>query len=130
MTRINVVPVRELHDKHLLAEYRELPRVFGAARKWLDRGGKPEDLPQTYRLGKGHVLFFYGRLLYCFERQCALYEECKRRGFNVKHEPGVDLVEGLPHYVMYDYRPTPEALRINRQRIDERLQSMGVHSSD
>lgn len=33
MTRINVVPVTELTDKHLLAEYRELPRIFGASKK-------------------------------------------------------------------------------------------------
>ena len=29
MTRINCVPVEELTDKHLGAEYRELPRLFG-----------------------------------------------------------------------------------------------------
>ena len=28
MTRINCVPVTELHDRHLVAEYRELPRCF------------------------------------------------------------------------------------------------------
>ena len=28
MTRINVVPVKELSDQHLIAEYRELPRVI------------------------------------------------------------------------------------------------------
>ena len=31
MTRINCVPVEELHQKHLVAEYRELPRVFRLA---------------------------------------------------------------------------------------------------
>ena len=28
MTRINVVPVKELSDQHLIAEYRELQRVI------------------------------------------------------------------------------------------------------
>ena len=32
MTRINVVPPRLLLDEHLLAEYRELPRVFALAK--------------------------------------------------------------------------------------------------
>lgn len=32
MTRINVIPVQLLSDQHLGAEYRELPRVFGAVR--------------------------------------------------------------------------------------------------
>lgn len=33
MTRINVVPVEELTTKHLVAEYRENPRVFALAHK-------------------------------------------------------------------------------------------------
>ena len=87
MTRINVVPVTELHNKHLLAEYRELPRIFGASKKWLERGGRVRDLPQSYRLGKGHVLFFYDKLQFCFARQRALYRECLRRGYDVKQSP-------------------------------------------
>jgi hypothetical protein len=31
MTRINVVPVQELTNKHLMAEYRELPRAMRRA---------------------------------------------------------------------------------------------------
>lgn len=33
MTRINLIPPSELHYKHLVAEYRELPRVFGLVRR-------------------------------------------------------------------------------------------------
>lgn len=124
MTRINVVPVTELHDKHLLAEYRELPRVFGAARKWYDRGGRVRDLPKSYRLGKGHVLFFYDRLQFCFARQRALYNECKQRGFNVQHEPTTDLIDWAPPHLLGGYLPTCAALRINRERIATRLQDM------
>lgn len=126
MTRINVVPVTELHDKHLLAEYRELPRVFGAARKWHDRGGDVDDLPRTYRLGKGHVLFFYNHLQYCFNRQFYLYGECLARGFNVKHDPAKarDDFMSAPEYLFNDYRPTKRALRLNRERINERLRDM------
>ncbi len=132
MTRINVVPVSELHDKHLLAEYRELPRVFGAARKWHNHGGHRAELPITYRLGKGHVLFFYDKLLFCFNRQFDLHGECLGRGFNVKHNPADAREDFLsaPEQLFNDYKPTPEALLLNRQRIDERLKSMGVYSSD
>lgn len=42
MTRINLVPAKELSDQHLLAEYHELPRVIkqnidirNAPEKWL-----------------------------------------------------------------------------------------------
>ena len=31
MTRINCIPVEELSTPHLIAEYRELPRVFALA---------------------------------------------------------------------------------------------------
>lgn len=121
MTRINVVPVTELTDKHLLAEYRELPRIFGASKKWHERGGRVRDLPTTYRLGKGHVLFFYDKLQWCFARQRALVAECKRRGFDVKHEPSRDLIDWAPHYLLGGYMPTRAALRINRERINTRL---------
>ncbi|MGP2427932.1 pyrimidine dimer DNA glycosylase/endonuclease V, partial [Escherichia coli] len=38
MTRINLTLVSELADQHLMAEYRELPRVFGAVRKHVANG--------------------------------------------------------------------------------------------
>lgn len=122
MTRINVVPVTELTDKHLLAEYRELPRIFGASKKWFERGGRVRDLPQHYRLGRGHVRFFYNKLLYCYSRQRRLYDECKRRGFNVNYEPSKDLFEWAPGYLQSNYLPTRAALRINRERIAQRLE--------
>lgn len=62
MTRINCVPVQELSGPHLVAEYRELPRVFALVRKAALRGSFSQ--PETYTLGKGHVLFFYTRLEY------------------------------------------------------------------
>jgi deoxyribonuclease (pyrimidine dimer) len=125
MTRINVVPVTELTDKHLLAEYRELPRVFHAAQEWYKQGGDPADLPDTYRLGTGHVKFFYCRLQFCYLRQLDLYKECRRRGFNVTLKPDFNhLIGGIdrtPSWMLRDYEPTPEALRINRERINTRL---------
>lgn len=48
MTRINLVPVEELADQHLLAEYRELPRCLNKPTR------SPSDFP-VYVLGKGHV---------------------------------------------------------------------------
>jgi hypothetical protein len=120
MTRINCVPVQELTDKHLLAEYRELPRVFKLARRC-------PDAPKNYTLGAGHVKFFYDKLLYCQKRQVQLYEEMKLRGFKPKYDP-----EELWHYhpkaggrtfeyQWEDWAPTPEALEINRNRIGERI---------
>jgi deoxyribonuclease (pyrimidine dimer) len=126
MTRINVVPVTELTDKHLLAEYRELPRVFELAWKWdiKCRAGKhAEDIPDEYVLGSGHVRFFYNKLLFCFNRQFDLYGECLRRGFKVQYNPEKSRADFMkaPRRLFNDYTPTRHALRINRERIATRL---------
>lgn len=47
MTRINCVPVEELSGPHLVAEYRELPRVFALAEK----AAAPSRSPPACRTG-------------------------------------------------------------------------------
>ena len=123
MTRINVVPPQELTNKHLIAEYRELPRIFGASKKWHERGGDPDDLPTTYRLGKGHVLFFYDKLRFLSKRHRLLVDECLDRGFNVQFRANNDHIRWAPRRLLRDYAPTPDALRINRERIAQRIES-------
>ena len=110
MTRINCVPPEELTARHLLAEYRELPRVFALARP-------DPNAPTAYTLGPGHVRFFYSRTGYLARRQAALIAECRRRGFNVAHTTPPAPIPGLDA----DWTPTPEALAINRARIAERI---------
>ena len=49
MTRINVVDVTTLHQRHLVAEYRELPRVFALAHKAYERqDGWSKKQPKAY----------------------------------------------------------------------------------
>lgn len=117
MTRINCIPVRELTDKHLIAEYRELPRVFKLARKC-------EDAPKEYTLGKGHVKFFYNKLTYLFFRQHQLVDEMVSRGFKPKFDP--DELARTYHtkenaILWNDWYPTKEAIAINKERITQRL---------
>jgi len=124
MTRINVVPPSELCDKHLLAEYRELPRVFTLVRKAVEKGKIVDDfdIPKEYVLGKGHVTFFYDKLYYLLRRHNYLVDECLSRGFSVSdmnHETSQD----LPEQWWNGYHPTPGALALNRQRIAERLKT-------
>jgi hypothetical protein len=122
MTRINCVPPSELTDKHLLAEYRELPRLFALTRAWYDRDGDYSSLPKVYTMGKGHVKFFYDKSLWLFMRQCQLYDECYDRGFRVTRRPNmIDSFWDGPRRSWNDWTPTPEALAINRARIKERL---------
>lgn len=51
MTRINLTLVSELADQHLMAEYRELPRIFGAVRERIAKGQGFDDISKDFRLG-------------------------------------------------------------------------------
>lgn len=122
MTRINCVPVQELSGPHLVAEYRELPRVYKLVYEAVLRGELPNDPrnPQHYRLGPGHVRFFYPRLRYVTDRLFELVAEMDRRGYAPQFReppPVYDLIPGC-----WDGRWTPDAaaLALNRARIAER----------
>ena len=116
MTRINVVPPQELHSKHLVAEYRELPRVFKLAEGAWFRGDW--QAPDRYTMGKGHVKFFYSRLGFCRHRFKAIVDEMLLRGFKPVHltTPTV----AVPDIWLSGWIPSPEALLINRERIQQR----------
>lgn len=115
MTRINCIPPSELTNKHLVAEYRELPRIFRLARSPYPK----EPWPKTYTLGKGHVKFFYDKLAYLEQRFYQLVEEMISRGYkpNFTTIPKTD----APPELWNGWQPTPEAQELNRQRIKERL---------
>lgn len=124
MTRINCVPPSELTRQHLVAEYRELPRVFKLLKAAQDRGERIDDKrnPTEYKLGQGHVRFFYNKALWLLNRQKALVAEMLARGYNPNHTNPDDLLpDGLDPWRMMDWTPTPDALAINRARIEERL---------
>ncbi len=117
MTRINLIPPEELCDQHLLAEFRELTRIPNAVIR-----GKFSLLnqPADYKLGEGHVRFFYDKLEFLSARYCKLYSQCLLRGFNVTSIwPKESLA--LPSELWKNYTPTPEALALNRARIAERM---------
>ncbi len=117
MTRINCgIPVKELVDKHLLAEHREIKRIPNTIKSGKAR---VENIPEQFTLGKGHVKFFYDKLKYLNNRYLALYQECISRGFNVTafHEAFQD----LPPDLFNDYSPTEADRKIIRERIANRL---------
>ena len=118
MTRINCIPVQELVDKHLLAEYRELPRVFGLARL----PAPSEVFPTEYTLGTGHVKFFYNKLEYLNKRFLSIVGELNQRGFNIHYQHLPKIYFDNPNLLLWnDWEPTDEAMQINRDRIKERL---------
>jgi len=61
MTRINIIPVKELFDQHLIAEYREIIMVPAALSRTLKSkvGFDESKIEDRYTLNKGHVYLFY-----------------------------------------------------------------------
>jgi deoxyribonuclease (pyrimidine dimer) len=117
MTRINVVPPEELTGRHLVAEYRELPRVYGLVLRAIARGEKPV-LAGRYTFGTGHVRFFYARLGWVDDRCRQLRVEMCRRGYKITEYPAVT---GIPREWYGTWKADAWALSINRARIAERL---------
>jgi deoxyribonuclease (pyrimidine dimer) len=128
MTRINCIPPEELSGPHLVAEYRELPRVFALARAAIERGERPDDPknPKAYTLGPGHVRFFYSRLGYLAKRQASLILEMQRRGYRPTFRNAASLLAGLPATWCNDWEPTDLAVETNKERIRERTGRKGA----
>jgi len=117
MTRINVgVKPQELIGKHLIAEHREIKRIPNCIRK-----GKYnlDGIPDRFKLGTGHVKFFYNKLGYLKRRYDSLYSECIARGYNVTYYG--DAWNDIPLNLLGDYHPTNEDRKIVLERINERL---------
>tara|TARA_R100001039_G_C1854840_1_gene117855 strand:- start:20300 stop:20653 length:354 start_codon:yes stop_codon:yes gene_type:complete len=112
---------------HLLGENKEITRVFGLVRKAQQRGVNKWNLkaPSEYTMGTGHVKFYYTRLGYILKRYHELTQEMTSRGYKPNPISDEDLLQGIDKkHWMGDYEPTEGALKINRQRIAERLKDM------
>ena len=121
MTRINIVPTRELADQHLVAEYRELFMVGSALARTLKSPNKDKSLssiPEKFTLNTGHVKFFYNKGRYLHKRYDELVEEMKRRGMNPDPER-VFKRDQWPDELYQDWEPDDQELAIVRQRIQE-----------
>lgn len=117
MTRINCgIQPYELIDKHLLSEHREIKRIPNCIKK---NRYNLKNIPEKFKLGKGHVSFFYDKLLYLKKRYEKIYKECLNRGFNVQYYG--DAWNDIPCNLMNDYKETEYDSYIIRERISERL---------
>ena len=114
MTRINVIPVCELSDQHLIAEYRELPRT-------LKQDINVCDAPDEYVLGTGHMKWACRHWEYTYNRFIDLCNEMKYRGFNVNYDPNT-LKLYLIKFLNNDgkYFVSNADMALNRARIREK----------
>jgi deoxyribonuclease (pyrimidine dimer) len=118
MTRINVIPVSDLTDQHLMAEYRELPMVHAAAR----RSNPSKYVSSTkYTLNKGHVMFFYNKKKFLLNRWFELIEELYKRGYDIDPTSRVVDWTTLDKFEQIDWTPDEHAISINLERIQERI---------
>lgn len=120
MARVNSgVSPTFLADQHLIAEQVELLMIPGALKKrnWTFKS----DIPKKLVLGKGHMTFWYNKLLYLHRRHEEVKKEVARRGFKVT-DLSFDL-DNYPRELLNDWRPTMEDSQLIRIRIAERIKA-------
>lgn len=125
MTRINLVPVSELANQHIFAEWREMkmvPKALARSLRTQSVEKVAKKIPAKFTLNTGHVLFFYDKGAYLRKRYAELTAELVRRGFKINVDAPLD-PEGTMNAAPWnnDYEPTEEALAIIRQRIAEKI---------
>lgn len=117
MTRINVIPVEELSDQWLLAEYRELPRVVKGKFNL-------KDAPDRYCLGKGHVKWAKYHSRWLLRRYLEVtWELVDYRGYKVNY-PFCKMYELWESKNNRDndrwYKVKQEDITLNRNRLIEK----------
>ena len=122
MTRINIVPVEELTDQHLMAEYREIFMIGSALQISLkSKNWDPKRIPDKFTLNTGHVTFFYDKGQYLYKRYQQIQKELTKRNFNLD-KSRLFKVTQFPTEYYNDWEPTKEDQVIVWQRIEERIQ--------
>jgi len=123
MTRVNIIPVEELHDQHLIAEYRELTMVPAALNRTLKSktGLDKTKIPKNYTLNKGHVYFFYDKGKYLDKRYNQITKEMKHRGFtpDINRKFPKDIF--IENNLYKDWTPSLDDLIIIRERIKSKI---------
>ena len=120
MTRINsAISPKNLIDQHLIAELRELPRIFTAVRERIEKEIGFNDIPKEFCLGSGHVKFFYNKYKFLFDRYSHLRFEYLLR-FGKLYD--FDVTRCLVSWEVFnDYKPTENERQLLIERISTRI---------
>ena len=86
------------------------------SKKW-----NPKKIPETFRLGTGHVMFFYDKGKYLYKRYNQIREEMITRGFNPDEDRVFKKIQ-FPKEYYNDWIPSKSDQEIIRKRIEERIQ--------
>lgn len=127
MTRVNIIPVQELTDQHLFAEYREITRLFVLVKQACEKNTTQAVLKKvvpTYRLNAGHVLFFYDKLDFIEKRYFDLKDELLKRGFNITPKDDIVMFRQVIDVCFYqDFIPNKSDMAINVERLIEKVRA-------
>lgn len=96
MTRINAnIDPADLCDQHLLAEYREIVRIPNHV---LKHKINFTQIPDTFRLGTGHVKFFYNKIGFLHYRFNFLKHNLNHRGIknNIEDDSFIKVFQQQP----------------------------------
>lgn len=127
MTRISAgIPPIMLCDQMLIAEHREIVRIPNMIKSGK---AKLDNIPEDFRLGTGHVKFFYNKLSFLHNRYVHLYAECISRRFAVQDysDSFNDLILDDKYIDLWKsfYQTLDEGILV-MNRVNERLRSMKV----
>ena len=122
MTRINLVHAADLADQHLFAEWREIKMVPAALRRSLKTRNIDDILagiPKRYTLNKGHVTFFFNKMLFLYDRYNELTEELDDRGYKLTyHDPGFIFFRDINEtFRQEEWEPSADEIAVNTERI-------------
>ena len=125
MTRINAnIDPYYLCDQHLIAEYREIVRIPNCVRKDITKN-LARQLPKQFKLGSGHVLYFYNKIRFLHKRFNKLRNEMRKRNIQCNLSDNMFLYDDLKPF--YNDIHSNELLDANMEvcgRITERVETM------
>lgn len=126
MTRINLVDPAVLTNQHLMAEYKEITRIFTVVTDRIKASlAPPSDAPSDYVLGTGHVKFFYDKCKFILNRYNELRKELQLRDYDLNLDMFYDIVMSVNNNIrgtvyFNDYSPKPENIYLNMARLCKR----------
>jgi len=121
MTRINsAISPKFLTDQHLLAELRELPRIFTAVKNRVLLNKDFNDIPKNFTLGTGHVKFFYNKCQFLSNRHHSLRLEYFNR-FKKHYDFDYQRISTIPDELFCDYESTNAEKQFLIDRISTRI---------
>lgn len=120
MTRINIIPPKQLMDQHLIAEYREIRLLTANLQRTLEskKGFQEKKVPKNYKLDTGHVYFFFPKGKYIHKRYEEIRKEMTNRGFANELEFERDK---WPDFLYNDWVPELTDYSVIHERIQERI---------